>query len=146
MSEVINVAFIAKPVAAPVAKPFIRHIGKCKCKRVFSVVARLKAVSYNVVPGYEGRKLNNKWAPLDIIFEREDGSVMAGTSACLIAPIVECDCGSDVNGKNPLIALRRVSFSMKEGHVCNASCTHSKGDVCVCSCGGLNHGAHFNLN
>lgn len=130
-----------------VDKPLARYIGKCKCKRAFSVVARMQSYDINAfVPDYEARKVNGNWAPLDVVFERADGNLMVGSSKLRFAPVVECDCGSDTLGRNPLVALSPVAFSMKVGHVCNHSCTHSKGDVCICSCGGLNHGAHFNLN
>ena len=46
-------------------------------------------------------------------------------------------CGKCGSTKTPKIL---TSYYSAKGHVCNSSCMNAVGPVCVCSCGGVNHG------
>ena len=135
-------------VASVISKPFYRHIGKCKgCKKVFSVKARYLDKSFSMkglFPGYDHRKTQTSNF-MDCVFECADGTLIAG-SLNGMTPVVECDCALNKFGTGFLVPMNIVQSVLKPGHVCNAQCTNSKGHVCECSCGGQNHGAHFNLN
>jgi hypothetical protein len=77
-------------------------------------------------------RYNHKW--------NADGVIALGVEAEFgrtKAPIIRCTCGGTMGGK-------RIVSTMSE-HKCDARCTHSRGHVCECSCGGENHGKAFSL-
>lgn len=53
--------------------------------------------------------------------------------AATTAPLFRCACGG-IKQPNPIKAEHRADVP------CDARCTHAKGFVCSCSCGGKNHG------
>ena len=48
---------------------------------------------------------------------------------------LHCACGQNVYGEQFKATVT--------AHVCGSKCTHSKGFVCDCSCGGKNHGRGY---
>lgn len=51
---------------------------------------------------------------------------------------LHCTCGQNVYGEQFKMTVTT--------HKCGAKCTHSKGHVCDCSCGGANHGRGYQAN
>lgn len=65
-------------------------------------------------------------------------TTMVGKSYGALYEDIVCTCGAST--QRGFVYYRGVKARITD-HVCDARCTHAKGVLCECSCGGKNHGS-----
>lgn len=52
----------------------------------------------------------------------------------------KCGMTWRMEANRPTLQIAELDARVSENHKCDDRCTHAKGYICNCSCGGFNHG------
>ena len=121
----------AAPVYSAPHKPRLNRFNGCcaRCKRRHSIGVRAKSAVSLVAFGEGAAIHHNGVSATEAVLNEHDYWMPASNGV----PVVFC-CDKGVT-------VKEVKGTLSVAHKCEYSCMSSKGHVCVCSCGGQNHGA-----